>query len=134
MKINFQNLYMAIFKPREKLLEEKVKYWIEEEFIYVYPDYSLELLAEKTGANTLTIEMMLLRLYKKSFYPLKRSLRVMFLQQTAIDEPESTLQDFVLYGGYEEIDHMLDDIKKETGLDFEEFIKYSQELGGRDNC
>lgn len=134
MKINFQNLYMAIFKPREKLLEEKVKYWIEEEFIYVYLDYSLELLAEKTGANTLTIDMMLVRLYKKSFYPLKRSLRVMFLQQAAIDEPESTLQDFVLYGGYEKIDHMLDDIKVETGLDFEEFIKYSQELDGRDNC
>lgn len=58
----------------------------------------------------------------------------MFLQQTAIDEPESTLQDFALYGGYDDIDSMLDDIKKETGLDFDEFIKYSQELDGKDNC
>lgn len=134
MKINFQNLYMAIFKPREKELIENLKYLIEHECIFVSPDYSLELLAEKARASTLTIDMMLVRLYKKSFYPFKRSLRVMFLQQAAIDEPESTLQDFVLYGGYEEIDHMLDDIKVETGLDFEEFIKYSQELDGRDNC
>jgi hypothetical protein len=131
MKTSLQNLFMAIFKPKEKALFDKLKYWMEEEFIYVYPDFSMELLAEKLGVDPQVIDQMLIKIYKKSFYPLKRHLRVLFLIQTAIDEPESTLEDYAFYGGYDEIDQMLEDIKLETGLDFDGFIEYSKGMEGK---
>jgi hypothetical protein len=114
--------------PEPELLK-KLKYLIEEEFIYVYPEYSLELLEEKTGFDQASINAMLFRIYKKSFYPLKRFLRVEFLRETLKEEPDLSLKECMYYAGYENLDLMLLDIKFETGLDFEGFCRYVRDIG-----
>ncbi len=126
MNQKLKDAIQFIFGFKERELIEKIKYLLEQEFVYVYPDYSLELLEEKTGFDQKSINDVLLKIYKLPFYSLKRHLRVEFLRETVIAEPGLSLNEYAFYAGYVDNDVMVQDVKLETGLDFEDFCNYVQ--------
>lgn len=130
LKINYHNL--SYIKKR-KLLKQLI-YLIEQEKIYTRPDYSLELLENITGTDQKRINQVLSEMYKMSFYSLTRTLKINFLKQLVKNtQSDTSLNDFTKSCGYQDSEAMLRDLKIETGLDFEEFCRYAQDINERKN-
>ena len=118
--------FKMLFGIQKRELTKKLKFLLEEEFLYVYPDFSLELLENKTGFDQKSINVVLMKMYNRSFYHLKRHLRVKFLRDVIIEDPGLGLNDYAYFAGYEDFHVMVKDVKLETGLDFEDFCYYAQ--------
>ncbi len=121
-----------LFNANRRRLSKLLIYLLEEEKVYTYPDFSLEFLEEKTGADQRLINQILLENYKLSFYPLTRSLKIKCLKELVKKASnEISLNDYIMYCGYPSSDMMLRDLRIETGLDFDEFCRYSQGVHNR---
>ncbi len=121
------------YVKKRKLLKQLI-YLIEQEKVYTCPDYSLEFLENKTGADQKRINQVLLEKYKMSFYSLTRSLKIEFLKQLVKNTQDDTsLNDFIRSCGYQDSEAMLRDLKIETGLDFDEFCRYAQDINARES-
>jgi hypothetical protein len=121
-----------LFNSNRRRLSKLLIYLLEEEKVYTYPGFSLEFLEEKTGADQRLINQILLENYKLSFYPLNRSLKIKCLKELVKKASnEINLNDYTMYCGYPNSDMMLRDLRIETGLDFDEFCRYTQDVHNR---
>ncbi|SNS53500.1 hypothetical protein SAMN06295967_1122 [Belliella buryatensis] len=127
-----KNIYRFISNSKKKNLAKELKYLLEEEFVYTYPEFSLEFLEQKTGADQNLINQMLISEYQQSFYQLTRRMRINCLKKMVKKATEDTsLNEYLSLCGYADTEAMIRDLKIETGLDFEEFCRYSKDLNDR---
>ncbi|GAB2610462.1 hypothetical protein [Belliella aquatica] len=127
-----KKIYKSISKSKKKNLIRELKYLLEEDFVYTYPEFSLEFLEQKTGADQKLINQILLSEYQQSFYQLTRTMRINCLKQAVKNTATDTsLNEYTFICGYSHTDAMLRDLKTETGLDFDEFCRYTRNVNDR---
>ena len=127
-----KKIYKSISKSKKKNLAKELKYLLEEEYVYTYPEFSLEFLEQKTGADQKLINQMLISEYQQSFYQLTRRMRIGCLKKMIKNAKVNTsLNEYTFLCGYADTEAMIRDLKIETGLDFEEFCRYSKDLNDR---
>lgn len=128
------NIYNTLTDAESRKISKKLSYLLEEEFVYTYPDFTLEFLEKEIGADKQLINRVLLKKYQQSFYELKRRLRVSFLgEMVKRSQDDTSLHDYSVLCGYSDHEAMLRDVKTETGLDFEEFCRYIKHVKERSN-
>ncbi|TVP52666.1 MAG: hypothetical protein EA341_02770 [Mongoliibacter sp.] len=125
--MNFIRFFSFWVTPKKKItLANRLDHLIETESVYTYPNFSLALLEEMAGSNQKLINEVLNELYQQSFFELKRSKRINYLKHLIIKEGENkSLSYYVTCCGYSESESMFQDLKLETGLDFEDFCRYN---------
>jgi hypothetical protein len=118
-----QNSSELFVLRNKKILAKKLLDLIENEFIYTYPDFSLNLLEEMTGVDQGRINKVLMQMYHKSFDHLQRYLRIkLFEEMISNMEEVKSLNHYVLLLGYPDGETMVMDLIMEKGLGLKSFV------------
>jgi YesN/AraC family two-component response regulator len=113
---------------RQKLIDNLHRL-IEVEQRYLLEEFGMEYLGLELGVEEDLLVEILKSEYKVSFFQLLRQLRINHLKSLVSSYGEKlSLSDYVKFTGFRDVDMMLYGLKEETGLDFDDFCKYAQDV------
>lgn len=118
---------------RQKLIKNLHRL-IEIEQRYLLEEFSLEYLEFELGVDQDYLVELLRSEYKIPFFQLLMQLRIAHLKSLVTSYGEKlSLNDYAKFTGFKEVKTMLHGLTQETGLDFDDFCKYAQELATRED-
>lgn len=116
---------------RQKLIDNLHRL-IEVEQRYLLEGFGLEYLENELGVDQECLVELLRTEYKVPFFQLLIQLRIAHLKTLVSRYGDKlSLADYARFTGFKEVNTMLHVLNQETGLDFDDFCKYSQELAIR---
>lgn len=133
-KMTFANKIVDLLSgsKRQKLLN-KLHHLIEVEERYLLKEFGIEYLAGELGVEEDVLIEILKSEYEVSFFQLLRQLRINHLKRLVSSYGEKlSLSDYVKFTGFRDVGMMLHGLKEETGLDFDDFCKYAQDVNSRE--
>lgn len=118
---------------RQKIIDNLHRL-IEVEQRYLLEEFGLEYLEIELGIEQDYLVELLRNEYKVPFFELLMHLRITHLKSLVARYGEKlSLSDYAKFTGFLDLKTMLYGLKQETGLDFDDFCKYAQELSVREH-
>lgn len=118
---------------RQKIIDNLHRL-IEVEQRYLLEEFGLEYLEIELGIEQDYLVELLRNEYKVPFFELLMHLRITHLKSLVARYGEKlSLSDYAKFTGFRDLKTMLYGLKQETGLDFDDFCKYAQELSVREH-
>ena len=119
---------------RRQNLLDKIHRLIFVEERYLLENFGLEYLENELGVDKEYLVELLGSEYKVSFDQLLIQLRITHLKSLVLRYGEKlSLTDYAKFTGFKEVKAMIEGLNQETGLDFDDFCKDSQDLAIRQN-
>ena len=110
----------------KKNAAKKLRQLIDTEQHFLSVDFGLEFLEEEMGLDKKILSKLIEKEYGMDFYTLLRKLRIGYLRSFVSKYGDSlSLSDYAKFTGHKEVSFMLHALKQETGLDFDDFCRYS---------